>query len=91
VLEAISGVPFPRSNTLCTRVATEVILRLAPSARAAISIVPNQDDSDADRSKLLAFKESLQGLDQFPNLVEKAKAAQPLRSTSSPLVKHFAL
>ncbi len=74
VLEAISGVPFPRSDTLCTRVATEVILRPAPTAGATVSIVPNQDDSDADRSRLLTFKESLQGLDQFPDLVEKAKA-----------------
>ena len=74
MLEAISGVPFPRSDTLYTRVATDVILRPTPTAGAAVSIVPNQDDSNDDRSRFLAFKESLQGLDQFPDLVEKAKA-----------------
>jgi hypothetical protein len=45
-----------------------------PTAGAAVSIVPSQDASDADRSRLVAFKESLQGLVQFPELIEKAKA-----------------
>jgi hypothetical protein len=29
---------------------------------------------DAERSRLFTLKESLQGLDQFPDLIEKAKA-----------------
>ena len=80
MLEAISGVPFPYSDTLYTHVATKVILRLAPIARAAVSIVPNQDDSNDDHLRLLAFKESLQGLDQFPDLVEKAKVVMGISS-----------
>jgi hypothetical protein len=75
VLEAISGVPFPRSDTLCTRIATEVILRPAPNVGATVSIVPSQDASETERLKLAGFKETLQGLDEFPELVEKAKAA----------------
>ena len=78
VLEAISGVPFPRNDTLCTRFATEVILRQAPIAGAAVSIVPSQDASDTDRSRLLAFKESLQGLEDFPRLVDRAKSEMGL-------------
>jgi Dynamin family len=61
VLEAISGVPFPRSDTLCTRIATEVILRPSVKTEAVVSIRPSKDASDAERSRLLAFKESLQG------------------------------
>jgi GTPase SAR1 family protein len=87
VLEAISGVPFPRSDALCTRNATEVILRPAPTAGAAVSIVPSQDASDADHTKLAAFKESLQGLDQFPELVEEAKAAMGI-SAGKAFSKH---
>ncbi len=64
VLKAISGVPFPRNDTLCTRIATEVILRPAPTAGAVVSIAPSQDSSDAERLRLDTFKESLQGLDQ---------------------------
>ncbi len=39
VLEAISGVPFPRKDTLCTRFATEVILRRATDESIAVSLV----------------------------------------------------
>ncbi len=81
VLEAISGVPFPRSDTLCTRFATEVILRKAPTTGATVSIVPSQDASGADRSKLLAFRESLQGLGEFPDLVERSKSEMGASAT----------
>ena len=74
VLEAISGVPFPRSDTLCTRFATEVILREAPTPEAVVSIVPGQDASDTDRMRLLAFKETLQHLEDLPQLIERAKS-----------------
>lgn len=87
VLEAISGVPFPRNDTLCTRIATEVILRPAPTAGAVVSIAPSQDASDAERSRLDTFKETLQGLDQFPELVEKAKVAMGI-STGKAFSKH---
>ena len=44
---------------------------------------------DADRSRLLAFKESLQGLvlGQFPDLFEKAKAVMGI-STGRAFPKH---
>ena len=88
VLEAISGVPFPRSDTLCTRFATEVILRQGSTAGAAVSILPSQDASGADRSRLLAFKESLQGLDDFPDLVERAKSEMGTSATGRAFSKN---
>lgn len=39
LLEAISGVPFPRKDNLCTRFATEVILRRAPDSEIRVSLV----------------------------------------------------
>lgn len=39
VLEAISGVRFPRKDTLCTRFATEVILHRATDESIAVSLV----------------------------------------------------
>ncbi|KAL2037670.1 hypothetical protein N7G274_009615 [Stereocaulon virgatum] len=39
VLEAISGVPFPRKDTHCTRFAAEVILRRAKDESIAVSLV----------------------------------------------------
>jgi ABC-type molybdenum transport system ATPase subunit/photorepair protein PhrA len=39
LLEAISGVPFPRKDNLCTRFATEVILRRASGSEIKVSLV----------------------------------------------------
>lgn len=89
VLEAISGVPFPRNDTLCTRFATEVILRQAPTTGAAVSILPSQDASSSDRARLLAFKESLQGLDVFPDLVERAKSEMGTSATGRAFSKNI--
>ena len=87
VLEAISGVPFPRNDILCTRFATEVILREAPTTEAVVSIVPSQDASDADRERLLAFKETLQKLEEFPSLIERAKSRMGITATGNAFSK----
>ena len=39
LLEAISGVPFPKKDNLCTRFATEVILRRASDSEIRVSLV----------------------------------------------------
>ncbi len=39
LLQAISGVPFPRKDNLCTRFATEVILRRASDSEIRVSLV----------------------------------------------------
>ena len=89
VLEAISGVPFPRSDTLCTRFATEVILRESTTAEAAVSIVPSQDASAAERERLLAYREKLQQLEDFPNLIERAKSEMGIKATGKDFSKNI--
>ena len=89
VLEAISGVPFPRSDTLCTRFATEVILREAATPEAVISIVPSQDASDADHERFRAFKETLQQLEDLPNHIERAKLEMGITTTGNAFSKNI--
>lgn len=89
VLEAISGVPFPRSDTLCTRFATEVILREAPTAQAIVSIVPSQDASDLDRQRLLAFRETLNQLEDLPHIIERAKSEMGITATGNAFSKNI--
>lgn len=89
VLEAISGVPFPRSDTLCTRFATEVILREATTPEAVVSIVPSQDASDAERERLLAYKETLHQLEDFPQLIERAKSKMGITATGNAFSKNI--
>ncbi|KFY08176.1 hypothetical protein V492_06463 [Pseudogymnoascus sp. VKM F-4246] len=75
VLEAISGIPFPRKENTCTRFATEVILRRSPESKISVSVVPSRDRKLADREKLLKFRHQLSTPDDFPDLFDKAKDA----------------
>ncbi|KAI4654177.1 uncharacterized protein J4E78_007222 [Alternaria triticimaculans] len=79
VLEAVSGVKFPSKDNLCTRFATELILRRGPEAPIKISIVPGsheKDRSEDDLEKLREFHYSaeLEELDLEP-VIEAAKEA----------------
>lgn len=52
VLEAISRLPFPTKDNLCTRFATEVILRRSSLPAVNISIVPGADRSEDEKETL---------------------------------------
>ncbi|KAK7755082.1 hypothetical protein SLS62_002897 [Diatrype stigma] len=55
VLEAISGVAFPAKDTLCTRFATELILRRNLEVDVKISILPDPSRPQAEKTKLENF------------------------------------
>lgn len=78
VLEAVSGVRFPTKDNLCTRFATELILRRGPSASATVTIVPNADRPESEKAKLLAFQHEMVDLDRFETLVNRAQEAMGL-------------
>ncbi|KAI4642439.1 uncharacterized protein J4E79_011501 [Alternaria viburni] len=87
VLEAVSGVKFPSKDNLCTRFATELILRRGPEAPIKMSIVPGsreRDRSDSDLEKLRNFhySRSLEGFDLGP-VIEEAKDAMGIGEGSS--------
>lgn len=77
VLEAISRVRFPTKTKLCTRFATEVILRRSPEPRFKVSIDPGESRTDKDRERLQKFCLEVfpKGDDDTPfkDLVEKAQ------------------
>lgn len=83
VLEAISGITFPSKDNLCTRFATEVILRKAPQTSVAVRIVPSQTRSESECSRLSEFSEALDDLSQFAAIVDKAKDAMGISATTS--------
>ena len=86
LLEAISGVPFPKKDNLCTRFATEVILRrndASTEIQAAVSITPGTSRSEDDRNNLTNFKYDLLSLTDLPEMVQRAKEAMGLGSLGS--------
>ncbi|KAJ5160329.1 P-loop containing nucleoside triphosphate hydrolase protein [Penicillium canariense] len=76
VLEAISRVRFPTKSTLCTRFATEVILRRKPQKKVKISIEPGDSRTDEqERKKLQSFtSEVFSDGNDLPDLIDQAKA-----------------
>jgi hypothetical protein len=81
VLEAISGIPFPKQDTLCTRFATEVILRRAAKVEINVSIVPGEDRALIDRDRLLRFPRELKTKDDFRDLFKSARDEMGLSSS----------
>lgn len=79
VLEAVSGIRFPTKDNLCTRFATELILRHSPEKSFNVVIVPDNDRSTEDKAKLTGFCPSMATLDQFPSIVDSAMDAMGLK------------
>ncbi|KOC13674.1 dynamin family protein [Aspergillus flavus AF70] len=75
VLEAISRVRFPAKSNVCTRFATEVILRRSPQPKIKVSIEPGESrTNEAERQKLREFAPQAFSSDRdLPKLIEQAK------------------
>lgn len=55
--------PFPRNSGLCTRFATQIIFRRAPTTSISVSIIPSANATKENNEKLRAWKkEGLQEL-----------------------------
>lgn len=83
VLEALSGIPFPRQDGLCTRFATEVILRRAPQDVISVSIVPGKSTAQAQQNLLKNFRHDLRNKEDFHNLFKLASEAMGLSSAEN--------
>lgn len=83
VLEAISGLQFSTKDNLCTRFATEVILRHTPEARIAVKIVAGPERSIDERTKLDSFRRNLDNLNKFSSLIDDAKSYMGVADGSS--------
>src|SRR5256714_15325334 len=74
VLEAISGLSFPTKDNLCTRFATELILRRDATPGVKVSINPGPERSVDERERISRFHVDIDVAN--PNLgsvVDKAK------------------
>lgn len=86
LLSAISGVPFPKKDNLCTRFATEVVLRRdddLPDVRISVTITPSSTRSHASRSSLDAFARELRSMADLPDTMAEAASEMGLNGTGS--------
>ncbi|KAG9572223.1 dynamin GTPase, partial [Aureobasidium melanogenum] len=56
VLEGITKLPFPRDSGLCTRFATQITFRRAPTTSTTVTIIPHKGATQAYADKLRAWK-----------------------------------
>lgn len=73
VLEGISGIPFPRQDGVCTRFATEIILRHEPKAqRNTATIIPHMSRTEEEKARLSAFRHEIDNLADLPAIIDEA-------------------
>ena len=80
-MEAISGITFPSKDNLCTRFATEVILRRAPTVSISVHIIPSKYRTSEEEARLKDFGATLDNLNEFASLVDQAKTAMGITDT----------
>ncbi|KAI9808036.1 MAG: hypothetical protein M1827_007542 [Pycnora praestabilis] len=90
VLEALTEVPFPRNDNLCTRFATEIILRRAMSDAITIKVIPDDERPQEERDHIEAFKESIWDFEELPSLMDKAMTLMGINNTSTSKSRAFA-
>lgn len=83
VLEAISGINFPVHGDLCTRFATELIMRRHPETKITVSIqkatgpaVPGHDD---EQEESLPFQKSSLDKETLPEIINEARERMGVR------------
>ncbi len=90
VLEALTEIPFPRNDNLCTRFATEIILRRAASDAITIKVIPDHERPNEERNSIEAFKESISNFEELPDLMDKATSLMGINNKSTFKSRAFA-
>ena len=72
VLEAISGLEFPAKDNVCTRFATELILRRAPGSGVTAFIHADDGRPTLEKERIRQFRSSTVDLAQFATIVKEA-------------------
>ncbi len=78
VLEALTEINFPRNENLCTRFATEIILRRLPHSSISTRINPDKARPDHEQDELRQFNETITDFTQLPVIIKKAEKAMGL-------------
>ncbi|PQE07233.1 interferon-induced GTP-binding Mx protein [Rutstroemia sp. NJR-2017a BVV2] len=75
VLEALTEIPFPRNDNLCTRFATEISLRNAPVDALTVKIIPDNSRPAAEQAVIRQFVQTITNFDDLPSIMDMAMNA----------------
>ncbi|KAF2837622.1 hypothetical protein M501DRAFT_1006657 [Patellaria atrata CBS 101060] len=90
VLEAITEIPFPRKENLCTRFATEIILRRDHTASITTKITPDKNRPENEQVRLRSWSKTLEDFSILPQLIEDATKEMGLDQPESATTRAFA-
>ncbi|KAL7921857.1 P-loop containing nucleoside triphosphate hydrolase protein [Trichoderma austrokoningii] len=83
LLESLSGIPFPKDQSLCTRHATQITSRRDSDESVHICIIPGPHASDEHREQIKGFHMQLPSgsefQKQFTDILKKANEKMGLR------------
>jgi len=89
VLEAITEISFPRKENLCTRFATEIVLRRSPKSSIATKIIPCKARSANEKEELAKFKLSITNFEELIDLIDSATKAMDLGDIGGATLRAF--
>ncbi|KAJ5041281.1 uncharacterized protein L3040_005829 [Drepanopeziza brunnea f. sp. 'multigermtubi'] len=84
VLEALTEIPFPRNDNLCTRFATEISLRRANTESLTIKVNPASTRSAAEQESIKKFTEVITNFSELPRIVELAMGVMGISKGTEP-------
>lgn len=90
VLEAITGIPFPRQENLCIRFATQIVLRRAPTESIAVAIVPDKLRPEHEQNILREKVFTLNDFSKLGELMDAAMEAMGLTASDTTVPRAFA-
>ncbi|KLJ05991.1 hypothetical protein EMPG_10604 [Blastomyces silverae] len=70
VLEALTEIPFPRKENLCTRFATEIIMRREAESSIQCKINPDDGRPEEEQLRLRTFDKSINDFAELPSLMD---------------------
>lgn len=86
LLQAITELKFPRQETLCTKFATQIVLRRSQISTVSVSIISGGSDSRQSEDateKPSGFKHTLGSFNDLPDIINKAGEAMGLNPDST--------
>lgn len=72
VLEALTEIPFPRNDNLCTRFATEICLRRDTTDSLTIRVIPDSDRPQKEQEEIKNYSESISDFADLPKIMDNA-------------------
>ncbi|PSK54726.1 Interferon-induced GTP-binding protein Mx2 [Elsinoe australis] len=88
-LEAITGIPFPRKENLCTRFATQIVMRRSKTESVSVAIMPDKLRPSHEQEKLKAMDLKLDDFSKLGELVVVATEAMGLDQPDQSTVQAF--